>query len=171
MHLVSLAFLLPCSSVLVIVSAERKKQRSISNPTKNNWPDSQSHLLSAGILLMLSQLQIVQFPPDQPSKARAPGDWYCHLAEWSQREPCVHHGWNTPVVMTTQRMTDRCMSWWNLTASRFFYKLNIFSFKCSHLKYFNKCLRRTYAGHFLFISIFFHLVNLCLTTVNIKLCY
>lgn len=109
-HLVSLVFLLPCSSVLVIVSAERKKQRSISNPIKNKRPDSQSHLLSTGIVIMLSQLPIVQFPPDQPSKARAPGDWYCHLAECCQREPCVHHGWNTPVVMTTQRVIDRCMS-------------------------------------------------------------
>lgn len=67
-HLVSLAFLLPCSSVLVIVSVERKKQRSIGNPIKNNWPDSQSHLLSAGILLMLSQLPTTQFPPVMPER-------------------------------------------------------------------------------------------------------
>lgn len=131
MHLVSLAFLLPCSSVLVIVSVERKKQRSIGNPIKNNWPDSQSHLLSAGILLMLSQLPTTQFPPVMPER-QATG-----TAIWQSavRESLVSITDGEPRLSWRLKwLTDACRD-------EIFYSLNIllkymyFYF----IKYFNKC--------------------------------
>lgn len=131
MCLVTLEFLLPCSSVLGIVSAERKKQRSISNPIKNNWPNSQSHLLSAGIPLIFSQhpSSSHQISPVRPER-RATGTAI----------------WQRAVRKSLVSITDGIpwLSWrlnkWLTDACRDGTVSEISDSRSRCLKHFNKCL-------------------------------